>query len=149
MYAIRLGAISCAALVCCAAQAQTVVVNDNISSNSQTDTENAIFFRISKYVEHGPGSLCYLAGCETHASFVYDGQTLTPDTLTLDEISDWYLVQPGDAYSDVTIQAGRFPILLEVTPEINGNTLTVGAGEFYLGVRTGAGSTNGRPNRTA
>ena len=148
MYSKSVMAVSFVVLLCCTAQAQTVVVDDNIRYRVDP-IENSIGFSISKYLNLAPGTDCPLSGCETDASFIYDGQTLTPHILTLDEISDWYLVKPGDTFSVNTIRAGQFPLLLEVTPQINGETVTVGPGEFYLGVRTGVGFTNNRPNRTA
>lgn len=60
--------------------------------------------------------------------------SLQPKTSNLDEGSDWYLVEQGDAFTKQSIANGDFaPVLVA-----NGtwDTVTVGS-DFYLGVNTG------------
>ena len=132
----------------CIVHAQTIIVNDNIQYFDFPDER--ITFRVSKYIEHGPGSVCDIVGCFTDIEMAYDGTTIAVETITLDEQSDWYLVEPGDAFSDAAIAAVQFPVLFDAnwpnTPI--GGPVSLGSGEFYLGVRTGAGF-GGGPNRTA
>jgi hypothetical protein len=54
-----------------------------------------------------------------------------------DEGSDWYVVHPGDAFSQATIAAGRFTPLVTFGPVIH-PPASVGD-DFYLGISTGKG----------
>jgi hypothetical protein len=134
-----------------AVHAQTVVPNNNITFS--VGLNDIISIDVSKYPEHGFGSLCYSVGCFTEVNVKYDGAILSVDSIAIDESSDWLLVQPGDTFSAATIAAQQFPVFVgtNVPP---GGPLMVGSNEFYLGVRTGAGfsGTPGNPgpaNRTA
>jgi PEP-CTERM motif len=127
--------------------AQTVVVNDNVSFDFGPIDGLPQFgnshFSVSKYVTHGPGSACYLAGCDTGMSMQYESQTLQFTTVTLEEQSDWFLVELGDAFSDSSISIGQFPVIFDAGSAWPGSPVggqvVVGPGDFYLGVRTGAG----------
>jgi hypothetical protein len=154
----RIAMLRYAAVICftfaTSAHAQTVVINDNINLNVQPDGRHS--FIVSKGVDDASGIGCGPAGCFTSFSMDYDGTSLVAQRLTLDEQSDWFLVEPGDVFSAATIAGGQFPILFDSnwpnTPL--GGPLTVGAGEFYLGVRTGVGfggspGNPGPPNRNA
>jgi hypothetical protein len=128
---------------------QTVVPNDNILF--AVDPSGDIGFRVSKYIQHGFGADCDPVGCFTDISMQYDGQTLQPATVTLDEQSDCFLVAAGVAFTATAVSAGQFPVIHQTNwpdPAIVGQVV-VGPGEFYLGVRTGAGFDGGPPNRTA
>jgi hypothetical protein len=80
--------------------------------------------------------------CGGEISFEYDGARIKASVLTADEGSDWFLVQPGDAFSRATINAGQFPTIINLIPPPAGGEVTVGSGEFYLGVSTGSWMTS-------
>ena len=126
--------------------AQNVVVNDNIIARADS---NRIHFEISKDGQPPPFHTGSCVECDTEVTFQYDDAKLKTSSILLDEASDWFLVQPGDIFSAATINAGQFPAIVNVTPEIKGSEVTVGPGEFYLGLRTGRGFANSRPNRNA
>jgi hypothetical protein len=111
-----------------ALSAQTIVVNDNIVTSPHPDGTR---FRISKGVNDALGIDCGPAGCFTTIVLEYDAAMLAPGVRTLDEQSDWFLVQSGDVFSAATIAAGQFPILFDSNwPNAPlGGPLTVGSGE--------------------
>ncbi len=131
-----------------ALHAQTIYVNSHIIAVSRSFPSPRIGFSLSKNgVEPplGPSvpASVTCADCETSASFDYDGTRIKLFTFTLDGGSDWFLVEPGDTFSRATINAGQFPTIINVLPpprfmppEQLGE-VTVGSGEFYLGVSTG------------
>jgi hypothetical protein len=129
--------------------AQTVFVNSHIVAQS---SPQGIGFQISKDGTpppfHQDPFTC--VECDTEISFLYDGTKIKGGVVSLDEGSDWFLVQPGDTFSAATINAGQFPVIHDVNPP-HGGEVTVGPGEFYLGVRTGRGfgGPGGKPNRNA
>jgi hypothetical protein len=126
--------------------AQTVVVDTNIVA---IPVPEGIHFQISKDGQPPPFHTDACVECDTEVTFQYDGAKLKTSSILLDEGSDWFLVQPGDIFSAATINAGQFPPIVNVTPEINGSEVTVGPGDFYLCLRTGRGFANSRPNRNA
>jgi hypothetical protein len=84
-------------------------------------------------------------GNDTGVGFNFTGTSLQVTETTLDEGSDWYLVQPGDVFSAATIAANQFPGLIVLggpRPPV-----AIPLGNFYLGVNTGTGFTSGVPNR--
>jgi hypothetical protein len=67
--------------------------------------------------------------------FDYNDGYLSVTQWNIDDESDWYLVQPGDALHSGTVAAGQFPILF--TTDTPRPPVFVGtSGEFYLGVGT-------------
>jgi hypothetical protein len=74
----------------------------------------------------------------TGVTFGYNGTTVTPGLVNLDEGSDWYVVHPGDVFSSTTIAAGEFQPLITFGPTGH-PPVAVGSGDFYLGVNTGLG----------
>jgi hypothetical protein len=76
----------------------------------------------------------------TFGEFDYNASTVAYKNTALDEGSDWFLVQPGDVFSAATIAAGQFPPIVTFGPQ-SYPPVNVGAGDFYLGVRTGQGAT--------
>jgi hypothetical protein len=54
--------------------------------------------------------------------------------MSADEGSEWYLVQSGELFSRANVAAGQFPLVFRYGVS---ETVHVGPGEFYLGVRTG------------
>ena len=78
---------------------------------------------------------------DTTAFFDFDGTALRLTSSVLDEASDWYLVEAGDAFRTSNIEAGLYP-------RISGPPVVVGSGTFFLGVVTGLGFIDlGVPNR--
>jgi hypothetical protein len=134
-----------------ALHAQTVVVNNNVLIH--TSPAGVTGFSVSKGVNDASGIGCGPVGCFTSFTMQYDGSTIRSQELTLDEQSDWFLAQPGDVFSAATIAAMRFPILFDSNwPNAPlGSPVAVGAGDFYLGVRTGVGfdGNPGPPRRNA
>jgi hypothetical protein len=125
--------------------AQSVFVNSHILASNSAE---GIHFRLSKDGQPPPFSSC--VECDTEVGFQYDGTKIKTSVIALDEQSDWFLVQPGNIFSDATIQAGQFPAILNVLPPPQGGEVTVGPGEFYLGIRTGRGFVGpGQPRRNA
>jgi hypothetical protein len=122
------------------AHAQTVFVNSHIVADSRSNPPG-IGFQISKDGQpppfHEPPLSC--VECDTEISFQYDGSKIKTFTVLADEASDWFLVQPGDIFSATTINAGKFPAIINLNPPPQGGEVTVGSGEFYLGVRTSRG----------
>jgi hypothetical protein len=76
----------------------------------------------------------------TFGEFDYNASTAAYKNTALDEGSDWFLVQPGDVFSAARIAAGQFPPIVTFGPQ-SYPPVSVGAGDFYLGVRTGQGAT--------
>ncbi len=77
--------------------------------------------------------------------------SLRVSNYNLDEASDWYLVEAGDAFSKESIAANQFTPLF--TTDHVYPAVTVGS-DFYLGVNTGVGfhrepGGHSLPNRTA
>ena len=130
----------------CAAEAQSVVVNDNILLQT-FPAANFLEFHISKSADVRPGSIC---GCDTGIGMIYSDQTLSVTAVTADWGSDWFLTQPGDVFSAATIEAGVFPVLINNAPSPRGTgELSVGPNDFYFGVRTDTVYRPDRPNRRA
>jgi hypothetical protein len=133
----------------CAIHAQTVIVNDNIKFAASPDGHPVLddyIFKLSKVAMFRPDDP---HGSTTGFLFGFDGQKVTPFGIYLDsDGSDWYFVQPGNAFSDVAVAAGQFPVIIDFN---SFGMATVGPGEFFLGVRTSFGSASppGPPNRTA
>ncbi len=121
-----------------ALQAQTVFVNTHILASS---APGSIGFSLSKDGQPPPFNQPPLScvECDTAIHFEYDGAKIKATVIALDEQSDWFLVQPGDIFSRATINAGQFPAVFNAIPPPQGGEVTVGPGEFYLGVRTGRG----------
>jgi len=84
-------------------------------------------------------------GDYTGISFDYTRSSLAASLWTLDEESDWYLVNSGDIFSTTTIAAHQFPIIF--TTDNPRPAVSIPLGDFYLGMTTGLGFTNGHPNR--
>jgi hypothetical protein len=124
--------------------AQTVFVDSHITTKA---SRNDIHFSISKDGQPPPFHLC--VECDTGINFQYDGTTIKTWVISLDEQSDWFLVQPGNTFSAATINAGQFPAIVNVISPPQGGEVTVGPGDFYLGVRTGRGFEGPRPKRNA
>jgi hypothetical protein len=131
-----------------ALQAQTVSVNSRIVAQV---SPSGIGFQVSKDGQpppfHEPPLSC--VECDTEISFEYDGSKIKTFSVLADEGSDWFLVQSGDLFSAATINAGKFPTIINAVPPPEGGEIGVGPGEFYLGLRTGRGFEGTRPNRTA
>jgi hypothetical protein len=81
------------------------------------------------------------AGDVTGIWIKYSNPTIQVVNYTLDEGSDWYVVNPGDAFTPANIQAGAFTKLMEVTGVPPYDPLypaaNVGPNDFWLGVATG------------
>jgi hypothetical protein len=76
----------------------------------------------------------------TTAIFGYDGQSILQAVVsTLDVGTDYYLVQPGQAFERDSIQAGRFPIIFRSlpSPPVSNLPMTVGGGDVYIGMALG------------
>lgn len=136
--------------------AQTVYVNSHIIAGHTGPPHGSqrIFFDLSKDGTPPPFHTIPTAcvDCNTGIDFEYDGATIKVGSVTLDEGSDWFLVQPGDRFSRATINAGQFPTIINyLPPPPQLGEVTVGSGEFYLGVSTGRGWVPAPPNpsRTA
>jgi hypothetical protein len=71
----------------------------------------------------------------TRVDFNYNGTQLSFHSINLDEGSDWYVVQPGDIFSPATIQSGAFPAIVTLN-DFNNPPVSLGTGDFYLGVAT-------------
>jgi hypothetical protein len=112
-------------------QAATVVVNDNIKFTIVPPNGDA-HFAVVKTVNP-----CCIDST-TEISMKYESETIGVTVITLDEQSDWFLVNAGDILSTASISAGQFPVIFNTSPS-SGGPVVVGPGEFYLGVRTGAG----------
>ena len=84
----------------------------------------------------------------TGLNFVFTGTSLTPTMTLLDEGCDWYLAQAGNTFSAATIAANQFPVIFSATAPLTPPPVTIPLGDFYLGVSTGIGITNGKPNRS-
>lgn len=70
--------------------------------------------------------------------FNVSGATLSFVGDNLDEASDWYLTSYGDPFTETTIQSAAFPVFARVVPTgFESHDLTVGYGDFYLGINTG------------
>jgi hypothetical protein len=112
-------------------QAQTVVQNSNLA--------------ISAYSGQPPANYAFtvyqnIAGTDpTSVFFKYDGSHMQAINTNIDQGSDWYIVHSGDEFSRANVAAGQFPTLIQVSPgtPIPGPSLTVGTGDFWLGVATG------------
>lgn len=125
-----------------ALHAQTIYVNSHIIAVSRSFPSPRIGFSLSKNGFEPPlgpsvPASVTCADCETSISFSYDGARIKFENVTLDGGSDWFLVQPGDTFSRATINAGQFPTIINILPPPLGGEVTVGSGEFYLGVSTG------------
>jgi hypothetical protein len=71
----------------------------------------------------------------TGINFNYVANTLEATNWTVDEESDWYLVQAGDILSTATIAANQFPVIF--TADDPRPPVAIPLGNFYLGVTTG------------
>ena len=113
------------------AHAQTVVQNLNLSIAPDSSLPPANYaFTVYQKADRSDW---------TSVWFKYDGTHLQLINTNLDEGSDWFVVQPGDVFSQPAIAESMFPLLFEVssyTP-IPGPSLTVGTDDFWLGVATG------------
>jgi hypothetical protein len=75
----------------------------------------------------------------TSAAFKYGSSLISPVAVSIDEGSDWYVVQPGGAFSKKNVKAGQFTPL--ITYKFNAfPPANVGGADFYLGVSTSVGS---------
>jgi hypothetical protein len=104
---------------------QVVVENDNVVYG---DSLNKLSFSVYKEAEIGDVNF-------TVANFTLSGSELKFDGGSLDEGSSWYAVQPGDLFSPQTIASGEFTPLVTFGP-MSYPAVNVGAGDFYLGIRT-------------
>jgi hypothetical protein len=93
-----------------------------------------------------PSALQSPPGNGTSVFFSYSGTTIGFANITLDEGSDWFLVNAGDVFSADTIAAHQFPAIIEAGFPVGG-PVSIPLGNFYLGMTTGLGFTNGQPNR--
>lgn len=113
--------------------AQTVVVNDNIEFVPDLEHFDVLGTNYKGIVFQDT------AGDYTDVLFAYDELFLAAIAPALDEGSDWYLVNPGDAFGFATLESSQFTPLL--TPIWTGNDdvsqpVFVGFDDFYLGVST-------------
>ena len=106
--------------------AQTVIINDNIDfvPDSFTSGANHRGTIIQRLVFDDPTSVW----------FNYDGSNLTAVSWNVDEESDWYVVNPGDAFGPATIGNDQFTPIF--TTDNSRGPVLVGTDEFYLGVAT-------------
>ena len=81
----------------------------------------------------------------TTVFFDFDGTNVNFVTGVIDEGSDWYLVDGGDAFSKGNVASGLFTALF-VNLSSSG-PVPVGPGNFFLGVNTGLGFDWSDPNR--
>ena len=81
----------------------------------------------------------------TEVFFDFDGTNVNFVTGVIDEGSDWYLVDDGDAFSKGNVASGLFTALF-VNLSSSG-PVPVGPGNFFLGVNTGLGFDWSDPNR--
>ncbi len=107
----------------------TIVENDNMEFyfGESFDGDYELSARI--YQDVG-------AGNPTGVVFKYDRGFLEPYVTNVDEGSDWFLVEPGNAFSRESIEREEFPVFFNVPGPTGGEPIFVGTGEFYLGVRT-------------
>ncbi len=108
-------------------QADVEVVEGNISFTRDTLFNSSDYMAIIQQNQTGD---------ETGVFFDYDGTDLVVTDYYLDEGEDLYLVNEGDEFSKETIQNGGFPFLRIVFNPVK-PPVTVGSGDFYLGVNTG------------
>ena len=68
------------------------------------------------------------------------GDTISFVTTNIDEGSDWYSVSSLEEFSNASILGDSHQVFARVLPSgFESNNLTVGFGDFYLGVNTGNG----------
>ena len=73
------------------------------------------------------------------------GDTISFVTTNLDEGSDWYSVSSLEEFSNASILGDSHQVFVRALPsEFESNNLTVGFGDFYLGVNTGNGFVDDR-----
>ena len=114
-----------------AAEAQTVISDTNLSLLSPNNSTPGANFSV----------LVWQNAAATNPTTVwlkYDGTHVSFGNINLDEGSDWYLVHPGDHFDKATIQSNAFPAIVTFIV-FNLPAVTVGSGDFYLGVNTGLG----------
>jgi hypothetical protein len=79
------------------------------------------------------------ASGSTEMLFDVSGSEISFTNTTVDEGSDWYLTSYRDMFTLASIDAGEFPyIVVDTDTGFDHNVLTVGSGDFYLGVATDA-----------
>lgn len=126
----------------CQLQAQTVIVDDNLEF--EVDASG---------LGNHQGTVCQdsVAGtssCDsTLAFFDWDGTNIDAVNFSLDEGSDYYVVQPGDHFDLNYTKSAPLPLLVIADellfPSVTYPAVQVGAGivgqpvDFYLGVATG------------
>jgi len=81
----------------------------------------------------------------TSVWFNYDGASLEIVNWNIDEELDWYLVDGGDEFTKQNIDAGLFIAIFTV--DLPRGPISVGSGDFYLGVNTGLGFSGSAPKR--
>jgi hypothetical protein len=136
----------------CSVQAQTVVINSNLSVYQRHLSNEEFSVGVGQNAE---SSICCPSAPNTDYTevyFDYDGTRVAFNNTLLDESMDVYIVKAGDVFSPANIQAGLFPKVFVVYPSTT-SSVVVSSGDFYLGVSTGQGIANipGTyiPNRTA
>jgi hypothetical protein len=75
----------------------------------------------------------------TSAWFYYDGTGLRGISENLDEGSDWYVVGPGQVFSNHTIQQGLFAPLITQGPNFHPPVAVASGQDIYLGVASSGG----------
>lgn len=107
------------------AYGQVIVENDNVVLD---DSLGKLSFSVYKEAQIGSENF-------TVANFTLAGSELKFDSASLDEGSSWYVVQPGDRFTLQTIASGQFTPLVTLGPQPY-PAVTVGEGDFYLGIQT-------------
>jgi hypothetical protein len=106
-----------------------IVVNDNLLFGS---SPGSFGLNLSKNVSRTGDPY-------TEIGFAFDGSTIERvNTVTLDLGAEYYIVRPGDVFSDQTIANGQFPLLHSSDSGATDNLpIHVGTDDFYIGIRTG------------
>ena len=110
----------------CKLHAQTVISDSNLTfqPDNTLPPANYRFTAFQNVAATDPTSMW----------FKYDGTNVLFVSENIDQGSDWYVVQPGDFFTQTT--AGSYPPL--VTPGPVGHPqVNVGDGDIWLGVATG------------
>jgi hypothetical protein len=122
-------------LPCCAALF-VLVISSKLAGQTVVVDDNIMFVPDSAFgLGNHRGTVQQIAaGDSTSVWFDYDGSHLTAVTWNLDEESDWYVVNPGDAFGFASLESGQFTPIF--TTDNSRGPVFVGDGEFYLGVST-------------
>jgi hypothetical protein len=122
----------------CTIQAQTVIPDVNLGFSTGGLFDGDFSFQVWQNA---------LRTDYTGVSFHYGGSTVSLAGLNADEGSDWYVVSPGNPFSQNTISAELHQPIVTFN-EYSYPPAVVGTGEFFLGVATNIGFPTYPPVRT-